>query len=30
MLVAQSRLENIAMLTVDRRIVRYPTNVIEG
>jgi PIN domain nuclease of toxin-antitoxin system len=30
MLVAQSRLENIALLTVDPRIVRYPTNVIEG
>jgi len=30
MLVAQARVENVALLTVDRRIARYPTNVIEG
>lgn len=30
MLVAQAPVENVALLTVDRRIVRYPTNVIEG
>lgn len=30
MLVAQARVENLAMLTVNRRILRYPANVIEG
>ena len=29
MLVAQARVENVALLTVDGRIARYPANVIE-
>ena len=30
MLVAQARVENLQLLTVDRNILRYPANVIEG
>ena len=30
MLVAQARTENLHLLTVDRNILRYPANVIEG
>jgi PIN domain nuclease of toxin-antitoxin system len=30
MLIAQARVENVALLTVDGRMARYPANVIEG
>ncbi len=30
MLVAQARIENLRLLTVDQNILRYPANVIEG
>lgn len=30
MLVAQSRIENLPLLTVDPHILQYPANVIEG
>jgi len=30
MLVAQARIENLPLLTVDAEILQYPANVIEG